>query len=252
MKSTVLIFLLLSIFDSVAQQYTSSSVFAHNDYAKPNPFYNAYYKGVGYIEADIFLSDSNLFVAHVLPEIGMKRTLDALYFSPLQMMILKNKGWAYPDSTMHLTLMIDLKTDGMPTIKRLVERLQSYPELVTCPTLEIVISGNVPLPATWDSIPQFIHIDGRPENFYTQEQINRVKLISTNFGSHVKWSGHGKLPMKDELAIKALANDAHSKGKKLRFWAAPDLENSWMTLMKLGVDVIGTDNVDQLVAFIKR
>jgi alkaline phosphatase len=251
MKSTVLIFLLLSTFNAVSQLYTASSIFAHNDYAKANPFYNAYEKRVGYMEADVFLRDDNLFVAHYQLEIKKENTLEGLYLMPLQKAILKNRGWAYPDSTMRLTLMIDLKSDGLPTIHKLVERLRFYPELLTCPTLEIVLSGNVPPTSAWDSIPAFIKIDGRPENFYTEEQLNRVRLISTNFRSHVKWKGDGKLTEKDEMVIRALVKEVHSKGKKLRFWAAPDSKNAWLTLMKLDVDVIGTDSVDELVKFIK-
>jgi alkaline phosphatase len=251
MKKALLFLFLFPAYSLVAQQYTPASVFAHNDYAKPNPFYNAYDKRVGYIEADIFLDGNSLYVAHVKSEIRNERTLEALYLTPLQKMILKNKGWAYPDSTMKLTLMIDLKTAGMSTIKKLAEQLKSYPELLTCPSLEIVISGNVPLPSLWDSIPSFIYMDGRPENFYTPEQLKRVSLISTNFNAHVKWRGRDTLPEKDGVVIRALVNEVHRKGKKIRFWATPDVENGWQALMNLNVDVIGTDTVDQLIEFLK-
>ena len=46
---------------AVGQQYTPSSIFAHNDYAQANPFYAAYENRVGYIEADIFLRNNELF-----------------------------------------------------------------------------------------------------------------------------------------------------------------------------------------------
>lgn len=84
------------------QDFTSSSVFAHNDYAQPNPFYTAYALRVGYIEADVFLKDDELYVAHQQNEINKDRTLEQLYLNPLRSEINKNNGWAFPDTTLQL------------------------------------------------------------------------------------------------------------------------------------------------------
>ncbi|MFN2441022.1 MAG: hypothetical protein ABR503_17615 [Chitinophagaceae bacterium] len=37
----------------------------------------------------------------------------------------------------------------------------------------------------------------------------------------------------------------------MRFWAAPDNEASWKMQMKLGVNLIGTDKIDDLANFLK-
>lgn len=237
---------------AVGQQYTPSSVFAHNDYAQADPFYGAYENRVGYIEADIFFRNNELFVAHLQTEINAERTLASLYLIPLQETIIKNKGWAYPDSTITLTLMIDLKTEGVATVKKLVDQLNQHKELLMCKTLEIMISGNVPDPKLWKDIPTFIFMDGRPNIPYTADQLDRVRLISTNFNQHVSWSGKDKLKEEYLTKLELLIRSVHSKGKKIRFWAAPDFENGWKTLQGLGVDVIGTDNVEGLMAFVKK
>src|SRR5687767_9933128 len=92
----------------MAQHYTPSQVFAHNDYVRPKPFYTAYDLGVGYIEADVFLQDGDLLVAHHRNEIVPGRTLEKLYLQPLLEKIQKH-GSVYDDAGRTLTLMIDLK-----------------------------------------------------------------------------------------------------------------------------------------------
>ena len=252
MNTTTYLFLLFLATPSLAQPFSSSSIFAHNDYVQPNPFFSSYDNQVGYIEADVFLINNELFVAHTQKEIKEGKTLSALYLDPLQKKIIGNKGRAYSDSTLTLTLMIDLKSEGVAAVANLVVQLNGYPELITCQSLKIMISGNVPDPSLWKNIPSIIYMDGRPGIAYTLEQLERIGLISTNFNNHARWNGSGELPPGSKAKIETLIREVQAKGKKLRFWAAPDFENGWETLMSLKVDVIGTDAVDQLTDFINR
>lgn len=233
-------------------QYDTSSIFAHNDYARPVPFYTAYNLGVGYIEADVFLQDSALLVAHHAREIKPGRNLGDLYLRPLSTEIKNHDGSVYPDSKSRLTLMIDLKTEGVPTLAALVRVLEKYPDLVSCPTLTIMISGNVPDPATWGEYPRHITFDGRPGIAYTQDQLQRISMISTNFRDHAKWDGTGEVSEEDRAAIQKLIETAHDQGKKFRFWATPDFAEAWQGLMNLDMDVIVTDDVTGLAEFLKR
>ena len=240
----------LILVEATAQDYNSSSIFAHNDYAQKNPFYDAYQFRVGYIEADVFLKDNQLFVAHHQKEIKKDRTLEEMYLNPLKKEISKNKGWAYPDTTLSLKLMIDIKTEGISTLKKLEDQLNLFPELITAKGFEIFISGNVPLPDRWKEFSNFIHFDGRPGIRYTQDQLNRITLISTSFSLYSKWNGKGELPAAENNKLDSLMDTVHTMGKQIRFWAAPDYENGWKKLMGLKVDVIGSDNVPQLIQFI--
>ena len=212
-----LVLLVLSGIQSHAQHYTSSSVFAHNDYAQPIPFYAAYQLQVGYIEADIFLQDGKLLVAHTRAEIDSTKTLDSLYLKPLLKQININDGYAYKDIKKSLNLMIDLKTEGLSTLQALVKLLQSYPKLTAAKNFEIVISGNVPEPIRWSEFPSFIHYDGRPGKSYTAEQLARVSLISTAFTEYSRWNGKGVLPASDLQKIQQVKTETHAAGKKLRF-----------------------------------
>jgi len=235
-------------FPGIAQKHTSSSVFAHNDYVQPIPFHVAYQLHVGYMEADVFLQDGRLLVAHTRQEINVKNSLDSLYLEPLQFKIRTHHGHPYADHSKSLTLMIDLKTEGVSTLQTLVKLVNHYPELVNAVNFEITVSGNVPDPSLWNQFPSFVHFDGRPGIAYTSSQLERIALISTSFP--VRWNGKGVLGTEDEKKILALRDEVHSKGKKIRFWAAPDFANAWIQLMKWDIDIIGSDHITELVPFL--
>lgn len=241
--------LLLLALAANAQSYLPSNVFAHNDYARSAPFHTAYGLQVGFIEADVFLREGKLMVAHDKSEIQAGRDLESLYLKPLAKEVKRNGGFAYPDPSDRLTLMIDLKTEGPPTLDALVRLLDRYPALTSCKTLQFMISGNVPDPGTWGQYPLYIFIDGRPNIPYTADQLKRVSMISTNFKSHVSWDGNGQLSEADRKTIASLMADAHRRRKVFRFWATPDFPEAWKQLMELQMDVIVTDNVKELCDF---
>lgn len=244
--------IMTSLSAALAQSYDASRVFAHNDYEGADPFHKAYGLQVGFIEADVFLEGGKLMVAHHRNEIRNARTLASLYLKPLTEVLARNNGYAYRDTTRRLTLMIDLKTEGVPTLNAIVEALMKYERVIESPTLQIMISGSVPDPALWNQYPSFIYFDGRPGNDYSPAQWKRISMISTNFRSHVNWNGEGRLSDAARRKIDELTTHAHRYGKKFRFWATPDTENAWRELRALDADVIVTDRVPELVAFLKQ
>ena len=243
-------FLVVLSHAALPQAYNAARVFAHNDYAGTSPFHQAYALQVGYIEVDVFLQDGKLMVAHELEEIEEGRTLAQLYLEPLRQAVFRNSGYAYEDKERSLTLMIDLKTEGVPTLDAIVDVLNKYPDIIASPTLQIMISGNVPAPALWNRYPDFIYFDGRPGIPYSAEQWKRISMISTSFRSHISWNGEGKLPADARKKIREMMAAAHRHGKKFRFWATPDSENGWRQLKSAKADVIVSDRVPELIAFL--
>ncbi len=252
MRITLAPLLFLVSITAAAQEYSTSSIFAHNDYVHPIPFLTSYNLQVGFIEADVFLVKGELMVAHTKREIESGRTLGQLYLDPLNKQIQENNGSVYADSSKTLTLMIDLKTEGIATLNSLVEKLKPYRKLTDCSTLIIAVSGNMPDPTKWINFPDFINFDGRPGISYSTEQLKRVRIVSTNFRNYSHWNGKAKMTDADMNSLLIAINDAHTKGKSIRFWAIPDFEQSWTELMKLKVDIINTDNVSGLADFIKK
>lgn len=234
----------------VAQTYSVGSIFSHNDYEGREPFYGAYNQHAGYIEADVFVSNNSLLVGHSRAQLDPARTLEAMYILPLQEKIAGHPGKAYEQDSDSLVLMIDLKTPGPETLPVIVDLLEKYPDVRSCKTLKIAVSGNVPDPASWREYPDYIFFDGRPGKTYSQEQLRRIAFISTDFNHISHWKGHAPIPEKDREALKSIMNKAHGDGKKMRFWATPDGPEAWGQLMALGVDILNTDDVKGLAAYI--
>ncbi|MBL3656957.1 alkaline phosphatase [Fulvivirga sp. 2943] len=234
----------------LGQKYATSIIFAHNDYQQSIPLYAAYQQRVGYIEADVFLIDGELMVAHTKEEVNEGRTLAVLYLEPLHEMVAKNHRLAYGESQQKLTLMIDLKTEGMATIKAIVKELEKFPTLLESPTFKIAVSGNVPAPDHWNEVPEYIHFDGRLTVDYSPAQLQRIEMISADFTKFTKWNGKGVLTTQDAEKVKAAVDKAHNMGKKIRFWAAPDFTNAWIELREAGVDILNSDHVEELATFI--
>ena len=49
-----------------------------------------------------------------------------------------------------------------------------------------------------------------------------------------------------------VVDSVHNAGKPIRFWAAPDNEQSWNLQMHLGVDLIGTDKIKELAEELRK
>src|SRR5207249_11561405 len=85
-------------------------VHAHNDYEHKRPLLDALDHGFCSVEADIYLVDGRLLVAHMRSQVQPERTLEKLYLEPLRQRVKKNGGSVYPAGP-ELVLLIDIKTD---------------------------------------------------------------------------------------------------------------------------------------------
>ncbi|RAW00016.1 PI-PLC domain-containing protein [Pseudochryseolinea flava] len=232
--------------------YTSYSVLSHNDYEQAVPFSNAYEHRVGFIEADVFLEAGTLVVAHSHDQIDIQKTLTAMYLDPLAEKTAVNNKSAYPDHEKVLTLMIDLKSEGVSTLTTLVNILKNYPSLTSCKTLKIVISGNVPSMALWNTFPDYIYFDGRPYHSYSKDNLQRIAFISDDFKRYTSWRGIGEPNKEDVLKIKEVLSKCNQQMKPFRFWGVPDTVKAWSFLTDMRVDIIGTDHVTQLVDHLNK
>lgn len=249
------VFLFLFSFSAVlAQQtkYTTSNAHSHNDYLQKIPFKIAYQQQFGSIEADIFLQNDTLYVAHERHEIRRENTLKLLYLDSLSYYFHKNSGSIYEDKGKSLQLLIDLKT-GENTLEELVTLLENYKEVLhPIGNVKVVISGSVPAASRFNEYPDFIYFDGRPETEYTAEELMKIGLISQSLKRYSLWDGKGLPAEKDRIVIQKVIEKAHSMGKPFRFWANPDEKNAWEVLMSYDVDYINTDKVKELADFIRK
>ena len=249
----MIILLLLPLSGILAQpsHYTAANVHSHNDYEQKVPFWLAYNEGFGSIEADIFLVEGELIVAHSEKEIPLHRTLTAYYLDPLSACVKKNGGHPFPNPAASLQLLIDIKSDSIRTLDALVKTLGNYPGLTGNPAIRFVISGNRPAASLFTRYPSFIWFDGVLSRQYSPAAMEKIALLSDDFKAFSQWNGKGIVPAEEWAALTAAVQKAHDQHKTVRFWDAPDFINAWYQFMHLGVDYINTDSIAALSSFLK-
>jgi len=230
---------------------------AHNDYLHPRPLLDALDQGFCSVEADIFLVDGELLVAHSALELKPDRTLRGLYLDPLRTRIRSNGGSVYGDGQ-RITLLIDIKSKGEATFKVLNAMLAEYPDVFTAvesgnvkqgPVLAIV-SGDRPIKAITAEPIRFVGIDGRLSDLESAEPNHLIPLISDNWGVHFRWRGVGEMPVEEREKLSSIIEQAHAKNRLVRFWAIPDNPNMWRAMREAGVDLINTDDLEGLSRFL--
>jgi alkaline phosphatase len=219
---------------------------SHNDYEQKQPLKTAFQAHMGSIEADVFLVNNQLYVAHEAKAIKPTATLDNLYLKPLAELI--QTGKIYP-----LTLLIDIKSQADSTLQEVVQHIARYAVFSheNCP-VKFVISGNRPHPEQWASYPNFIQFDGRPNENYTPEQWQHIGMVSESVGKYLNEKGQKTISQEVYDKMKSVVDVLHGQGKKVRFWATPDKKKVWTALAKMGVDFINTDSPKALRGFLNK
>jgi alkaline phosphatase len=236
--------LILSIGFTLVSFLTSAQplIHAHNDYQKPEPLTNALKNKVFSIEADIYLYNSKLVVAHDKNELPTARTLDSLYLQPIIELFRKHKGNISKDVNYSPALMIDIKENSEAVMTELVKLLSPHRSVfdrsVNSKAVQIVISGDRGPLAKWKSFPAFILFDGRPYEVYDSATLHRVAFISDSYLNYIN-------AQDSTSRLEQLVSKIRGIGKLLRLWAIPDNPTSWKRLQQLGIDIINTDKVEE-------
>jgi hypothetical protein len=231
---------------------------AHNDYVHDRPLLDALDHGFTSVEADIFLVDGQLLVAHSKREIKPDRTLEKLYLEPLRERVKAGGGSVYPGGG-RFHLLIDLKSAGEPTYHALAKVLAEYSDIVSAvrdgkpepKAVDISISGDRPIEVISGEKLRYAGIDGRLGDLDSTVPAHLMPLVSDNWFSHFKWRGRDEMSAAERQKLHEAVNKAHAAGRKIRFWATPDNETTWRELQAAGVDMINTDNLAGLEAFLR-
>jgi hypothetical protein len=232
---------------------------AHNDYLHKRPLIDALAHGFCSVEADIFLVSGKLLVGHTRFELRSARTLEALYLDPLKKRVAENNGHVYQDGP-PFTLLIDIKSEGAATYTALQKVLAQYAEMLTTvvdgklnrSAISVVISGNRPQTMIAADKTRFAGIDGRLADLDTSMPSHLMPLISDRWTSHFRWRGTGPFPAAERMKLKKIVEQAHQRGRRVRFWATPERESLWKELISAQVDLIGTDDLSKLQRFLQE
>jgi hypothetical protein len=234
---------------------------AHNDYVHARPLLGALELGFNSIEADVYLVNGQLLVAHNRDSVDTQRTLEALYLAPLRAYVQQHGGRAYP-GVQPLTLLIDVKSDSEATYASLDSLLRRYADLFTIFAGDVVIQGPViavisgerAIGAMRKARVRFAGVDGRLADLRQSLPATRalMPLVSDSWDHITKWKGDGVAPVTIRRDLERVVTLAHRQGKRIRFWGTPDNEAVWQLLLDARVDLIGADDLDALRTFLIR
>lgn len=230
-------------------------IHSHNDYVRSRPFFEAIEAGAVSVEADVWMIDGELYVAHDQDEIRHGKTLMSLYLDPIRSFVRHNQGTFSLDDR-PLQLLVDLKNAGessLETIVGLIEReglVSCFDSSVNPSAVRLVITGDDVPAERWDHYPSYVFFDGRPERKLIAEQWLRVPLVSQNIRMYSKWKGMGRMSEEDQAKIRAAVDDAHRQGAEFRLWGMPDTPKGWDLTVNLGIDYINTDQPVRVAAWL--
>ena len=231
---------------------------AHNDYEHQRPLLDALSHGFTSVEADVYLVDGKLLVAHDREDLKSDRTLSALYLDPLKKFA-NGKKSIFPTGET-LTLLIDFKTEAEPTYTALRSLLENYREMLTSfeetsiktNAVTVIISGNRPREILLREDMRYAAFDGRLADLGKKNlPVSFMPLVSDNWNLHFTWKGSGEFPADQRAKLQSLVQQTHAENRKLRFWATPDTEAAWRILQESGVDLINTDKLGELANFLR-
>jgi hypothetical protein len=235
---------------------------AHNDFQHTRPLLDALDQGFTSVEADVFLVDGKLLVAHSKKQATSTRTLESLYLDPLELRVSENAGHVYAGSTVSLQLLVDMKGDGDKTWPGLRQVLQKHEHLLTTfdeahvikpGAVTVLLTGNRPsYQLLVAATPILAALDGHLEETATTIPAHLLPLVSAEWSKYFSWRGAETMPTPEQGRLKQMVQQVHACGRQVRFWGAPDVAAAWQSLHDAGVDWINTDNLAGLRAYFYR
>lgn len=232
---------------------------AHNDYLHDRPLRDALAHGFTSVEADVYLVDGELLVAHTRSELKPERTLKRLYLDPLREIAGQAGGRLWPDGR-SLTLLVDIKADGKASYQALARLLTEYDDIISAArdgrletkAVTVIVSGDRAHDAIAADNPRLVGIDGRLSDLGSSEPPELLPLISDNWSQHFRWRGKGAFPDDERRKLRDIVRRAHDQGRRVRFWATPESTALWRELVDANVDLINTDDLAGLERFLKE
>ncbi|MHA3775147.1 hypothetical protein ACXR0O_26795 [Verrucomicrobiota bacterium sgz303538] len=218
---------------------------SHNDYLQKRPLLDAIDSRISSVEADIWLENGKILVAH---ERGKWRgEFEELYLKPLDQLRHQNALPVREDKMFMLWL--DIKDDTAELREHLQKLLASYTWTHTGDPnrdrIEIVLTGNK------DSKEAFV--TEHPSEFVTRDSNSFLdgdpssspswSWYALNWKKIATWNGIGDMPKDEREHLHSLVSKIHAKGRKLRLWNHPATLAFWQEACSAGVDLLGTDQM---------
>ncbi len=235
---------------------------AHNDYEHQRPLLDALDHGFCSVEADVWLVNGQLLVAHDLKDAQPDRTLQRLYLDPLRRRVQDNAGRVYLHGPSVL-LLVDAKSEATNTYAAIKKALEPYRAILTVyhrdrtetNAVSVVISGNRARDWMASETERLAAYDGRLSDLDNNSSPHFIPLISDNWRLHFRWNptaGSESMEREDGEKLRSIVRRAHARGQRVRFWGMADTPVVWQALREAEVDLINTDDLERLSQFLRE
>ncbi len=215
--------------------------------------------GFSNVEADVWLRDGQILVAHDEEDLRPDRTLLNTYLQPLAELARGNDGCIFEPGA-EFVLLIDIKNEPEAIYAALKREIEPIREMlseyqagkgVIKRGVTLMLSGDKPTATVSGEDHRFVFIDGRLPDLDQHVDKELMPWISDNWEEHFDWRGEGPLQPPDARRLAGIVDRAHSLGCLVRFWSAPDSPTGWQTLLDFGADLLSTDRLCQLSTFLR-
>ena len=153
---------------------------------------------------------------------------------------------------------MDVKSDAESTYAVLHKVLKRYAEMLTVFSLDrtetiavaVIVSGNRPREAMAARTLRYCAMDGRLSDLDSDVPLHLITLISDSWGRFLRWQGRGEMPEAERRKLKEIVKRIHERGCRARFWGTLSAPPVWRETLAAGVDLINTDDLADLEAFL--
>ena len=174
------------------------------------------------MEADIYLVDGQLLVAHDRSKVKPERTLQSLYLDPLRERVKKNGGRVYPGGP-ECVLLIDEKTRWQTIYPVLRETLTNYADMLTTfgpggtktNAIRVIITGFRSKDMFAGESIRYAGVDGELADLNSGAPPDPIPWISGNWRQSFSWNGTGSIPEAEKARLQNIVAKAHQQGRQV-------------------------------------
>mmetsp|Transcript_8187 Transcript_8187/g.13229 ORF Transcript_8187/g.13229 Transcript_8187/m.13229 type:complete len:436 (+) Transcript_8187:468-1775(+) len=250
---------------------------SHNDYQQSSPLHLATSAGFCSVEADVHYSDFELYTGHlVASDIKLKDQ----YLLPMARMTNATRGPINPLAIrigvcLQQTLLVDMKSQNVVTSWETLENLlKTINNEMGFNTFECYNSRGIPIPESRSKTgksPIRVIVTG-----VSRDEMPQLanEMLKRDEGKHCttldgRWGDDMQLGKDENVRIamswvsakwdedkfttdnlQRMVERAHAQKVKVRFWGTPENVVTWTMLLDAGVDLISTDRIAGLQAFL--
>jgi len=224
---------------------------SHNDYSRERPLLDALEAGFCSVEADVFLIDGELRVAHDLKDARPGKTLRSMYLEPLARRVRANGGRVYPGGP-EVWLLIDVKQDGEQAWQAIRKELKDFKFMMAVSdqpgAVRAVISGDRAVASIANDPERLAGLDGRFSDLPSRYTYSQMPMVSASWMDYFKYRGT-PLGETERMTLRSLVRRVHREGRRIRFWGIPDTPVYWEETINAGIDFVNTDSPAKVAAW---